>query len=276
MTPMELCATMCEGMPALFECSPAPMEGVRVRTPMMYPDGSIVDAFVLERGGAYVITDFGATLSWLRMQSARGSITSRQHGMIGDICRTLGAELSNGQLLVRCAAGTGLADAVLLLSQAAVRVSDIWFTSSSYAAGATGMSVATSMSVSPAARDIASEVNNWLGERRLQVKRGVKYPGQSSREWSVDYEISADARTSLVFLLSASSRTKAQRLAEHVLTGCFDLSYLKDSPGKFTLISLFDDRRDVWQEEDFTLVGGHSQIARWSRPEEFQRLLTAA
>ena len=55
----ELCLAIGESLPALFECTPAAREGVRVRTPLMYPDGGMVDVFVLEQSGRYSITDFG-------------------------------------------------------------------------------------------------------------------------------------------------------------------------------------------------------------------------
>lgn len=270
MTPMELCIAIREGLPALFECTPAPMEGVRVRTPMMYPDGSVVDVFVLDRGGDHVVTDFGTTLSWLRTQSARGSITSKQQGMIEDVCRSIGVERHNGQLVLRCAEGESLADSLLLLSQAAVRVSDVWFTFPSYSTDSERMATAAR-----ARMDIATEVNSWLREQRLEAKRSIKYLGLSSREWNVDYEINAKARTSLVFLLSAGSRAKAQQVAEHVLAGCIDLSYLRETQPQYTLISLFDDRRDIWEESDFALVGGHSEVARWSYPREFRNLVSS-
>ena len=56
-------------MPPLFVCSPAPQEGVRVRTPMLYPDGGVVDVFVLDSKGSYIVTDFGDALGWLGLQS---------------------------------------------------------------------------------------------------------------------------------------------------------------------------------------------------------------
>ena len=46
----------------LFECAPAAREGVRVRTPFMYPDGGMIDVFVLSRDGRLQITDFGEAL----------------------------------------------------------------------------------------------------------------------------------------------------------------------------------------------------------------------
>ena len=83
-------------LPDLFECSPAPQEGVRVRTPLMYPDGGIVDVFVLENDGQYRVTDFGETLGWLRMQSVTARPSPGQRRMIEDTCQTLGVELHRG------------------------------------------------------------------------------------------------------------------------------------------------------------------------------------
>ena len=37
-----LCNVLQQAVPPLFVCSPAPQEGVRVRTPMLYPDGGVV------------------------------------------------------------------------------------------------------------------------------------------------------------------------------------------------------------------------------------------
>ena len=94
----ELCLAIGESLPALFECTPAPREGVRVRTPLMYPDGGMVDVFVLERSGRYSVTDFGETLGWLRMQSVSTRRSPKQNRMVEDTCQTLGVELHRGQL----------------------------------------------------------------------------------------------------------------------------------------------------------------------------------
>ena len=60
----------------------------------MYPDGDIVDVFVLEHGNGYMVTDFGDALGWLRMQSEEQS--QEQGLMIEALCRTLGIELHRG------------------------------------------------------------------------------------------------------------------------------------------------------------------------------------
>ena len=255
----ELCLSIGRSLPALFECTPAPREGVRVRTPLMYPDGGIVDVFVLEEGGRYSVTDFGETLGWLRMQSVSARRSPKQNRMVEDTCQTLGVELHRGQLMLRAGAADVLGEAVLRLAQAAVRVSDLWFTLRTRAV-----------------ETVADEVNEWLVEKEISFDRAVKQHGRSGQNWTIDYQTHTDDRTSLIFLLSTGSRGAARRITEHVLAGCIDLNHLKVSQPHLAFVSLFDDTEDVWREEDFGLVEQHSEVARWSRPDEFERLLVAA
>ena len=121
----KLCATISKTLPSRFECSPAPQEGVRVRTPLMYPDGGIVDVFVLKRDNGYIVTDFGDALGWLRMQSVNTQPSLQQNLMIKEICRSLGIEFYSGQLVLRSGVNDTLETAVLRVAQAVVRVSDV-------------------------------------------------------------------------------------------------------------------------------------------------------
>ena len=124
----KICASIAKTLPPLFECSPAPNGGVRVRTPLMYPDGGIVDVFILECPDEYIVTDFGEALAWLRMQSVSVRRSPRQQWLLKDVCQTLGIELDRGQLILRAGINDALGESVIRLAQAVVRVSDIWFT----------------------------------------------------------------------------------------------------------------------------------------------------
>lgn len=254
-----LSTTISESLPVLFDCAPAPREGIRVRTPFMYPDGGIVDVFVVERGGRYEVTDFGEALGWLRMQSVRGRLSDKQRKLIDDVCVTLGVELFRGQLVLRCNGLEEISQAVLRLGQAAVRVTDLWFTFRTRAV-----------------ETVADEVQDWLKERRIPFQRAVRHPGRSGRTWTIDYQTHTDARTSLVFLLSTGSRAAARRVTEHMVAGCLDLSHLKVTQPNLVFVSLFDDTQDVWQEEDFRMVEDVSEVTWWSKPEEFEAVLRAA
>ena len=124
----ELRGALRDGLPALYGCMREPQEGVRVRTPLLYPDGGFVDVFVLERGERHLVTDHGDALGWLRMQSASGRLSPRQRRLVDDVRLTLGVDLHRGQLRLPCDDPGGIADAVQRVAQAAVRVADVWFT----------------------------------------------------------------------------------------------------------------------------------------------------
>ncbi len=274
MTPEYLRGLISGGLPDLFECSPAPKEGVRVRTPMMLPDGDLVDVFVLERDGECIVTDFGDTLGWLWQRSHRSSLTKKQLAMVDDACFTLGVELRDGQLVIRGVPSERVVKAVLRLGQAAMRVADVSFVFPSFHPAPARLA-----EIDPVAAT-AYEVETWLKKQRFSsVERNVKRLGGSGRDWQADYEVSAGRQTSLVFLLTAESRGKARRMTEHVLAGCLDLQESKDlqvSESAVSFVSLFDDARGVWREEDFRLVEGVSEVALWSRPDEFHRILAPA
>ena len=254
----ELCASIGRTLPPLFVCSPAPQEGIRVRTPMLYPDGGVVDVFILEQGTGYTVTDFGDALGWLSLQSVSRQRSPKQQMLIQDVCQTLRIEQLQGQLVLRSVTDDALAESVVRVAQAAVRVSDLWFTLRSQSLQST-----------------ADEVDEWLREKQIPFERQVQRQGRSTRNWNVDFETYTDNRTSLVFLLSTGTRGAVRRLTEHVFTGCGDLSHLKVSQPTLSFVSLFDDTEDVWQPEDFNLVEVHSEIARWSRPDEFENIIRA-
>lgn len=258
MNPTTLCSFISNGLPSLFECADAPEGALRVRTPFMYPDGDIVDIFVEEGQVKYLLTDFGETIGWLRTQTFSGELTTNQLLMIEDVCTTLGIRLDNGQLTLICSDISELGDSVIRLAQACVRVSDIWFTFRTRTT-----------------RSVADEVDAWLYERALQHRRSVRETGRSGRKWTIDFQVVAKDRESLVFLLSAGAATRARQLTERIVTACMDLSHLTWKSHERSFISLFDDSSDIWRPEDYELVSSVSRTAVWSRADEFEVMLTS-
>lgn len=257
MKPSDLCATLRSGLSALFECSLAPQGAVRVRTPFMYPDGDLIDVYVEQRGEEYLVTDYGEALGWLRMHSFSERLTSNQCRMADDVCLTLGVELDRGQISLSYRDTAELGEAVHTLGQAAVRISDIWFTLRTRAIGSIG-----------------DEVEEWLQERSFRFERNRQHTGRSGRMWRVDFQVVAEAKKSLVFLLSTGTQAWARRMSERVVAGCTDLIHLAHQPPGTAFVSLFDDTIDVWRDEDFALVQRFSSIATWSKPDEFEAILT--
>lgn len=102
----------------------------RVRTPYLYPDGEVIDIFCkpAANGDDLIVTDFAETTNWLSMHSLPQRRSHKQAYLIQDICVTHGVEFHREMLLARCRPEDSLAETITKVAQAAIRISDIWFT----------------------------------------------------------------------------------------------------------------------------------------------------
>jgi hypothetical protein len=256
---MNRCELIAAQVGEMFECSTTRRGDIRIRTPFYYPDGGVVDVFLVEQGGVPVhVTDFGEALGWLRMQSVRGKRSPKQDKLIEDVCTTHAVEFFKGEITTRVPSVDKLADCVIRVSQAAVRIADLWFTMRTRAV-----------------ESMPDEVADLLDERRVKYERASRQLGHSGRDWNIDFYTQTATQSSLVLVLASGSRTSARRVTEHVAAGFMDLSHLKVRSPNMKFVSLFDDTSDVWGSEDFKLVEHVSEIARWTRPDEFLQLLAA-
>lgn len=247
-----------DGLGPLFLCAPHG-DYHRVQTPYLYPDGDCIDVFVRPQEGLRVVSDLGETTRWLRMQTLSPRRSPKQRALVEDVCLTHGVEFYRGMLLARCRPGDQLADTILRVAQAALRVSDLWFTFRTRSV-----------------ESVTDEVADFLTEREFRFERGGKLAGRSGRIWTPDFHVRAVQRSSLVFVLSTGSRTAARNVVHQVHTALFDLNQLAAGQEALQFVSLFDDTADVWSDEDFRLAEQLSAVTRWSQPDEFVETLQAA
>ena len=231
----------------------------RVRTPFLYPDGDNIDLFCKSEGDIMTVTDLAETTRWLRMQTMSPRRSLKQNQLIKDVSLTHGVEFYRGMLQARCRPGDALAEVVTRIAQAALRVSDLWFTFRTRAV-----------------ETITDEVADYLTEQELPFDRFEKLAGRSGRSWTVDFHVRAIERSSLVYVLSTGNRSAARRISEHVLAAWYDLKQFAVGLEALHFVSLFDDTADVWADEDFRLVEELSIVTRWSRPDEFAEVLSEA
>lgn len=155
---ISICGVLSSQLGALFSCSEqAPY--TRIRTPFLYPDGDVIDVFAKPSDGSITFTDLGESLRWLRMQTASPKRSPRQRQLIEDACLTHDVELFKGMLLARAKSTEDLAATVTKVAQAAIRVSDLWFT-------------LRTRSV----QSVTDEVDEFLSERAISHDRWVKLP----------------------------------------------------------------------------------------------------
>lgn len=254
----DICEEFTAGLNGLFTCSQHG-EYQRIRTPYLYPDGDHIDLFCKVQGNVVVVSDLGETTRWLRMQTASPKRSPKQQALIEDACLTHGVEFYRGMLMARCGPEDQLAPVVFRVAQAALRVSDLWFTFRTRSI-----------------ESVADEVADFLTERDLPFQRGEKLAGRSGRVWSPDFHVRAPTRSSLVYVLSTGSKSAARPIVHQVHTAWYDLNHLAVGPEALQFVSLFDDTVDVWSDEDFRLAEQLSTIARWSQPDEFASILQPA
>lgn len=251
-----ICEEFRGQMSALFTCEQKG-EHVRIRTPYLYPDGDYIDLFFKPNQDPLTITDLGETTRWLRMQTISPRRSAKQRQMIQDICLTHGVEFFKGMLEVRCQPSE-LGGTVTRLSQAALRVADIWLTYRSRIY-----------------ESVTDEVATFLEDKSVSFERSEALIGRSGRSYHVDFHTRTPRRSALVSVLSTGSKSAARGIVDHVVTTWFDLNQLKLGPEGLAFVSLFDDTMDVWRDEDFRLVTEVSQTARWSDPQEFLEKIAA-
>lgn len=240
------CELLKQQIQELFLCKEEE-ERIRVRTPFLYPDGDVIDLYVVSKTENWIsVTDYGETVRWLKSQTLARKKSPKQKQMISDICTTLGVELFRGMLIIRVDSVAKLTDAIFRLGQCSVRVADIWLT------------MRTRL-----AESFADEVADLLDENKIRYERGEKLAGRSGLGHVIDFHIRQPKKSTLLNGLSTGSKAFARGTAERTVAAWLDLDHLKISTG-MQFVTLFDDSVDVWTEEEFKLVARLSDIERWS------------
>ena len=255
MTNNAICRSIQDKIGELFICSQKG-DYYQVRTPYLYPDGDNIDLYCEIANDIVTVTDLAETTGWLRMQPLATQHSPNQNQLISDTCITHEVEFHQGRVQARCHPDDDLANVFTRLAQAALRVSDLWFTFR-YGRG----------------ESVPSEVAEYLAENGLEHERAKEITGRSLRVWNVDFHVLTVGRNSLVYVLNTGSRAAANRITDHVVAAWYDLNHHSVGPEALQFVSLFDDTAGVWDDEDFRRVEDLSKVALWSRREELIHIL---
>jgi hypothetical protein len=251
-----LCQEVADTIGQLFDC--AEVNGfVRIRTPYLYPDGDVIDLYWKEQNGQQMLTDLGDTLRWLDTQSPSQQLSKKQNLLLQDIRLTHGVEIYRGTLLLRINPQESLATAITRLAQAALATADLSFLSRSRLIGS-----------------ITDDIADFLQEKQIRFTQNEKLIGRSGRSRRLDFHAFHSRRTSFIEVLSTGSKSAANQRVDTVLATWIDFSHYKVGQQPTRFISLFDDTLDVWSGENIRQLQDFSDVAYWSRSDEFAELLT--
>lgn len=123
-----LCNSIGAQLAAKCECEIIG-DRVRVRTPLIMTDGTMVDIYVVERDGQLWVTDWGEASEWLYTQFLDGALTDADRLIAEEVCSAFTASFvpESSSVERRVASSDEVGRGVLWLAQAVVRLSDRWY-----------------------------------------------------------------------------------------------------------------------------------------------------
>jgi len=102
----------------------------RAQTALIYPDGSSIDVFfkLSDQATQAELTDLGTTVGWLMDMGIQTWTTSRRRDQVQSVLDAFDAGQKGAEIVVTVRPGEALASAIIRLSQACARVSDLYLT----------------------------------------------------------------------------------------------------------------------------------------------------
>jgi len=246
-----LCTKISDTLSQFFSC-----EGKggfqELQTPFLYPDGDCVSLYIeSKQDGTLTVSDFGESVRWLRSNTKALKRTPRQNLIIQDICLTHDVEFTNGVLQVAGLQESEVSEAMFRVSQAVIRVSDIWLTFRNRTIQST-----------------TDDVSGYFDEKLIEYDRNKKETGMSGRTWTVDFYSKTAQKNAFISVLSSGSRQAAKSSVDHVFACFYDIRSADNDGLPRARVSLVDDSNDVWDEADFKLLSEVSDVVFWTQPEK--------
>ena len=237
----------------LFECHEQEGRFVIV-TPFEHPDGDLIEFYVTEENGQLVLSDLAETLATLAAYRFDVESTPKRRKLFESVIQSLGAHYFRGEIRVPLVSQEDLVPTLMRLSQAALRTSDLLFTSR-YGAGTT----------------FKEEVEEYLTERQLPHQADYKLTGRSGQTYTLDFYI--ELRQPLVLeALSTASSGYAEQLVSRTVRMWYDL---KRVDGRFAYGTILDDSENVWKEQHLEILSSLSELLVWSEREKLAQLAKA-
>jgi hypothetical protein len=231
---------------------------VRLETTFLYPDGSSVDVFVQQKDPlfpALTLTDLGQTMTWLLDVQVKPWASKKRQRFVEDALRLYGVHQEGGALELPIPSLDGLIPGVVKLGQACVRVADLTYTRrSSLQTGA------------------VDEVEEVLSDVGVTYEPDAELVGRHGSPVRVDFLVHGATTTSAILTLASGNRSQAHALSNEIFSRWYDLDMPQRQEQRVTV---FDDRVDVYRDEDLRRLKDVSDVVALSDRRTLRDLLAA-
>ena len=243
-----------EQLPALFKFEPQEDGRALVHTPLQMPDGTLVTVWIDEAGDCPRATDGGEALFVLRLAAPDCELTPHLRRLVNEAAAVYGVAFERGEVVAPLNSGRNLAETVLAVAQASLRVSCL-----AYACR------------DPEERNLHRELGEVLSGAGIRAEGSVPCTGASGREWPVSYVVDDGGSTALIVIVSGGTPGQASVVAEYMAPVFEDLR--DGSAGTPKFIAVFDDTEVEWPDAAIRRLAEHAEAVPWSRLADLPRML---
>ncbi|HXG33897.1 MAG TPA: DUF1828 domain-containing protein [Bryobacteraceae bacterium] len=223
---------------------------VVIVTPLEYPDGDLMEFYLIQDAEGLVVTDLAETVATLAAYRFDVESTPKRRKLFEGVLQAQGVHWFRGELRLLVESEREIAPAVIRLSQAALRTTDLLFTAR-FGAGTT----------------FKEDVEEYLVEHEIPYQADYKTTGRSGQTYTVDFYIERKRQPILMQTLSTGAPSYAEQLVSRAVRMWYDLRRIN---GRFAYTTLLDDCEKVWTKEHLEILESLSELVVWS---ERHRLL---
>jgi len=234
-------------LPKEFECEKLDERTWIVTTPFKYPDGDLIQLFVIKIDSTFEVTDFAETMRLFETLDFDLLGSKRRRKIVDEILKMFKVYLINNEIKVKASAEE-LTQAILRISQAIFRISDLYFSQC--------VGVVTTFK---------DEVEEVFKEADIRYEKNYSVFGRSGQEYRVDFYIDLK-KPHLIEAISTYSKTYAERLIDKVVRMWYDI---RRADGRFEYVTIVDDRSEVWTDKHFDLLEDLSEVYIWSKIDDY-------
>ncbi len=229
---------------------------IRIETHLKYPDGTSIDVFLVDpgRNGNFTLSDLGQTTSWLMTSQVKPWLSKKRQSIVEDILRVSNVIQNGGALQIIANNQNEIAMAVLRLAQCCSRVADLTFTK-------------RVSNQNP----IREEVEEMISDFELPYESDFEI-FLPRRNVKVDFLVRSPRLTSAILTLSSSNSQSAHTISNEIFTRWFDLEQNHRTEQRVTI---FDDRRDVYRDDDLDRLSTISTLVPMSDRQGLQTIIAA-
>ncbi len=251
---------LAEGHSIIREIDVIPRRGhVRIQTGFFYPDGSSVDVFLVNDSTSPLLapdrlSDLGQTHAWLLDVHVKPWLSPKRRRFLEDALRLYDVEQNGGALERTLPQLDRIVDGVIALGQACVRVADLSYTKRS--------SLQTFFS---------EDLEEFFVDSDFPYEPNKELVGKYGKLVRVDFLVKGPRVESGILSLSSGSASAAHGTANEIFRRWHDLS---DDQRQH--LTVFDDRVDVYREDDLLRLKDVSDVIPFSDRQGLTDLIAAA